>query len=93
MNINCVTIRNANLIFQINVFVEEFIDMQMGFSLIFFSRYKQLFFDKRSPNFIAFITFFELLRIIIFSQKVINFVEQFARIVNHLLIVHISNEW
>ena len=32
---------------------------------------------------------FELLHIIIFSQNIINFVEQFVRIANHILNVHI----
>ena len=92
MNINRVTIRNVNLFFQINTFVEEFVDMQMNFLIDFFSKYDQLSFDKRNRNFIAFMTFFELLRMIIFFQKTINFVEQFVRIANHILNAHISEK-
>ena len=90
MNINRVTIRNVNLFFQINAFVEEFANMPIISLIDFFSKYDQLFFDKRNRNFIAFMTFFELLRIIIFFQKVINFVKQFVQIPNHILNAHIS---
>ena len=89
ININRVTIRNANLFFQINAFVEKFADMQMISLIDFFSKYDQLFFDKRNRNFIAFMTFFELLRKIIFFQKIINSVEQFFRIANYILNAHI----
>ena len=89
LNINCVTIRNVNLFSQINVFVAKFVDMQIIFLIDFFSKYNQLFFDKRNRNFIAFMTFFELLRKIIFFQKIINSVEQFFRIANYILNAHI----
>ena len=39
MNINCVTIRNVNLFFQMNAFAEKFADMQMTFLIDFFSKY------------------------------------------------------
>ena len=58
-NINRVTIRNVNLFLQINVFVEKFVDMQMIFLIDFFSKYNQLFFDKRNRNRIAFMTCFQ----------------------------------
>ena len=51
-----------------------------------------MFFDKRNQNFIAFMTSFELLRIITFFQKTINFVEQFVRIANHILNAYISEK-
>ena len=89
MNINRVTIRNISLSFQINVFDEKFADMQMISLINFFSKYDQLPFDKRNRNFIEFITFFELSRIIIFFQNITNFVEQFVRIANHILNVYI----
>ena len=75
MNINRVTIRNANLFSQMNAFAEEFADMQMIFLIDFFSKYDQLSFDKRNRNFIAFMISFELLRMIIFSHRAINSVE------------------
>ena len=89
MNINRVTIRNANLLSQMNAFVKEFADMQMISLIDFFSKCDQFFFDKRNRNLIAFITFFELLRMIILFQKTINSVEQFVRIANYILNVHI----
>ena len=92
MNINRVTIRNVNLFFQINAFVEKFVNMQMISLIDFFSKYDQLSFDKRNRNFIAFMTSFELLRMIIFSQRAINSVEQFVRIANHILNAHISEK-
>ena len=92
MNINRVTIRNANLFSQMNAFAEEFADMQMISLIDFFSKYDQLSFDKRNRNFIAFMTSFELLRMIIFSQRAINSVEQFVRIANHILNAHISEK-
>ena len=92
MNINRVTIWNANLSFQMNAFAEEFADMQMISLIDFFSKYDQLSFDKRNRNFIAFMISFELLRMIILSQKAINSVEQFVRIANHILNAHISKK-
>ena len=92
MNINRVTIRNVNLFFRINTFLKKLADIQMIFLINFFSKYDQLFFDKPNRNFIAFIIFFELLRIIIFFQKTINFVKQFVRITNHILNTHISKK-
>ena len=92
ININRVTIRNVNLFFQINTFVEKFVNMQIIFLIDFFSKYNQLFFDKRNRNFIAFMISFELLRMIILSQKAINSVEQFVRIANHILNAHISEK-
>ena len=38
-NINRVIIRNVNLFFQINAFVEKFADMQIISSIDFFSKY------------------------------------------------------
>ena len=49
-------------------------------------------FDKRNRNFIAFMISFELLRMITFFQKAINSIEQFVRIANHILNVHISKK-
>ena len=92
ININRVTIRNANLFSQINAFVEKFADMQMISLIDFFSKYNQLSFDKRNRNFIAFMIFFELLRMIILFQKTFNFVEQFVRIANYILNTHISKK-
>ena len=92
ININRVTIRNVNLFFQTDAFVEEFVDMQITSLINFFSKYNQLFFDKRSRNFIAFMISFELLRMIIFSQKTINSVKQFVRIANYILNAHISEK-
>ena len=57
MNINRVTICNVNLFFQINIFIEKFINMQMISLINLFSKYDQLFFDKRNRDFIAFIIF------------------------------------
>ena len=92
MNINRVTIRNVNLFFQINAFVEKFADMQMISLIDFFSKYDQLSFDKRNRNFISFMTSFELLRIITFFQETINSIEQFVRVANHILNVYISEK-
>ena len=64
----------------------------MIFLIDFFSKYNELFFDKRNRNFIAFMISFKLLRMIIFSQKTINFVEQFVRIANYIFNVHISKK-
>ena len=89
MNINCVTIRNVNLFFRINAFVEKFADMQIIFLLDFFSKYDQFFFDKGNRNFITFMISFELLCMTTFFQKIINFVEQFVRIASHISNVHI----
>ena len=69
MNINRVIIRNVNLFFQINAFVEKFVNMQTNFLIDFFSKYNQLFFDKRNRNFIAFMIFFRTITYNYFFSK------------------------
>ena len=92
ITINRVTIRKVNLFFQMNAFVEKFVDMQMIFLIDFFSKYDQLSFDKRNRNGISFMISFELLRMIILIQRIINFVKQIIRIANHILNVQISKK-
>ena len=67
--------------------------MQMIFLVDFFSKYNQLSFDKRNRNFIAFMISFELLCMIILSQKIVNSVEQFVQVANHILNVYISKKF
>ena len=92
ININRITFRDVNLFFQINAFVEEFADMQITFLIDFFSKYDQFSFDKRNRHFIAFMISFELLRMIIFFQRVINSVKQFVRIANYIANTYISEK-
>ena len=58
MNINRVTIRNVNLFFQINAFVEKFADMQMIFLIDFFRNIINCFSTKQS-EILSFSCFFE----------------------------------
>ena len=69
MNINRVTIRNNNLFFQINAFVEKLVDMQIISFIDVFSKYDQLFFDKRNRNFISFMNFFRIIAYNLFFSK------------------------
>ena len=92
MNINRVTIRDANLPPQVDAFAEEFAGMQMTSLIDFFSGYDQLSFDKRSRDLTAFMTPLGLLRMTTLPQGATNSVGQFVRVANHILDAHIPEK-
>ena len=85
MNINMVTIRDANLPPSVDEFSEKFAGMQMTSLIDFFSRYDQIELDSRSRDLTAFMTPLGLLRQTTLPQCATNSVAQFVRIVVKIL--------
>jgi len=66
MEINRVTIRDANLPPSINEFFKEFAKCIIAFLIDFFSNYNQIKLDKKSKDLITFYILIGLLKMIIF---------------------------
>jgi hypothetical protein len=90
LKMNKVIIRNVNLSSSMNEFFENFAKCVMIFLMNFFSEYDQMTLNKKSRDMTMFMTFIELYRMTTLSQRVINFVAQFCRIVTKILEEHIS---
>jgi hypothetical protein len=85
MNINKVTVRDANLPPSVDEFSEEFAGMQMTSLINFFSGYDQIELDSRCRDLTAFMTPLGLLRQTTLPQGATNSVAQFVRIVVKIL--------
>jgi hypothetical protein len=91
IEMNRVTVRDANLFSFIDEFFENFADCAVASLIDLFSEYDQIELNRQSRDLIAFMTSIELLRMTILSMRVINSVAQFVRIVMKILIDHISD--
>ena len=91
MNINKVTIRDANLPPSVDEFSEEFAGMHITSLIDFFSGYDQVELDKRCRDLTAFMTPLGLLRQTTLPQGATNSVAQFVRIVVKILADLIPN--
>jgi hypothetical protein len=89
IEMNRVTVRNANLSLSIDEFFENFADCAIASLIDLFSEYDQVELNRQSRDLIAFMTSIELLRMTILSMRAINSVAQFVRIVMKILIDHI----
>ena len=74
MNMNEMIIRDVNLLFNVEKFLKEFADMLIASLINFFSDYDQITFIKKYRNLTVFIISLELLKMIKFSQKIINLI-------------------
>ena len=72
MNMNEIIIRDVNLSFNIEKFSKEFANMLITSLINFFSDYDQITLVEKYQNLTTFMTSFKFLKIIKFSQKVIN---------------------
>jgi hypothetical protein len=81
MNINRVTIRDANLPPDVDSFSEEFAGLAVAFLTDFFSGYDQNELDEENRDLTGFMTPLGLLRMTTLSQRAANSVGQFVRIV------------
>ena len=81
MNINEIIICDVNLSFNIKKFLKKFINMLMTSLINFFSDYDQITFAKKCRNLTIFIILFKFLRMIKLSQKVINLIVQFVKMI------------
>jgi hypothetical protein len=89
IEMNRVTVRDANLSSSIDEFSENFADCAVASLIDLFSEYDQVELNRQSRDLTAFMTSIELLRMTILSMRAINSVAQFVRIVMKILIDHI----
>ena len=88
---NRMTIKNVNLLLLIDEFSKNFARCAIVFVMNLFSDYNQMNLNRLSRDLTTFMTFIELLRMIILSQKITNSVAQFVRIIMKILKNHISD--
>ena len=81
MNMNEMIIRDINLFFNVEKFSKKFINMLIISLINFFSDYNQIMFAEKCQNLIIFMISFELLKMTKFSQKFINLIVQFVKII------------
>ena len=85
MNMNEVIIRDVNLSFNVEKFSKKFANMLITSLIDFFFDYDQITFAEKCRNLIVFMISFELLRMTKLSQKIINSIAQFVRMVIEIL--------
>ena len=81
MNMNKMIIRDVNLSFNVEKFLKEFANMLITSLINFFSDYDQITFVEKCQNLTTFMISFKFLKMIKFSQKVINSIVQFVRMI------------
>ena len=81
MNMNKMIIRDINLSFNVEKFSKEFADMLIALLINFFSDYDQITLAEKCRNLIIFMTSLEFLKMIKLSQKIINSMIQFIKII------------
>ena len=74
MNMNEMIIYNVNLSFNVKKFLKKFANMLMTSLIDFFFNYDQITFVEKYRNLTTFMILFKLLKIIKFSQKIINLI-------------------
>ena len=89
MNINEIIIRDINLSFNVKKFLKEFINMLIILLINFFSDYDQITLAEKCRNLIIFMTSFKFLKMIKLSQKIINSIIQFVKMIIKILWKHI----
>ena len=85
ININKIIIRDVNLLFNVEKFLKEFTSMLITLLIDFFFDYNQITLAKKCRNLIIFMILLELLKIIKLSQKIINLIVQFIKIIIKIL--------
>ena len=89
MNMNEIIICDVNLPFNVEKFLKKFANMLITFLIDFFSNYDQITLAKKCRNLTIFMISFEFLRMIKLSQKVINLIIQFVKIIIEIFWKHI----
>jgi hypothetical protein len=89
LKINRVTIRDANLSFAMNEFSKEFVDCVIVSLMNLFFEYDQLSLIKKCKDMIVFMTSLDLMKMITIFMKAINFVTQFVRMINKIIVNHV----
>ena len=81
MNINKMIIRDVNLFFNVKKFLKKFANMLITSLIDFFFDYDQITFIEKCRNLTIFIISFKLLKMIKLSQKIINSIIQFVKMI------------
>ena len=84
MNINEVIIRDVNLSLNIEKFSKEFANMLITSLIDFFFDYDQMMLVEKCRNLTTFMIFLKFLKMTKFSQKVINSIAQFVRMITEI---------
>ena len=74
-------IRNINLPFNVKKFSKEFANMLITSLIDFFFDYDQITLAKKCRDLTTFIIFLEFLKMIKLSQKIINLIVQFVKMI------------
>ena len=91
IELNRVTIRDANLPPSADKFFEEFAGCTISFLIDFFSSYDHVELDEESRDLTAFMTLLGLMRMTMLAQGATNLVIQFIKIVLKILALHLRD--
>jgi hypothetical protein len=86
---NRVIIRDPNLISAIDEFSEKFADCAIVSLVNLFFEYDQLSLIEKCRDMIVFMTSLDLVRMTIIFMRAINFVTQFVRVINKIIVDHV----
>lgn len=87
-----VTIQDANLSVSANKFLEEFASYPISFFINFSFGYDQLELANKCQDLTIFMTLFWLIQMTTLAQIATNFVSQYVKIVLKILAHHLQNE-
>ena len=85
INMNEMIIHDVNLSFNVEKFSKKFANILIMLLIDFFSDYDQITLVEKCRNLTTFIISFEFLKIIKLSQKIINSIIQFVKIIIEIL--------
>jgi hypothetical protein len=86
---NRIIIRDANLLSAIDEFFEKFADCAIVSLVNLFFEYDQLSLIEKCRDMIAFMISLDLVRMTTIFMKAINFVTQFVRMINKIIVDHV----
>lgn len=92
VELNRVTVRDANLPPSANKFFKKFAGCAISFLITFFSGYDQVKLDKESRDLTAFMTLLNLIWMTTLPQSATNSVAQFVWIVLKILAPHLQDQ-
>ena len=82
---NKMIIRDVNLLLNVKKFLKKLVNILITSLIDFFFNYNQITFAEKCRNLITFMISFEFLKMIKFSQKIINSIVQFVKIIIEIL--------
>jgi hypothetical protein len=89
LEMNRITIRDANVSSAVNEFSEEFVDCVIVSLMNLFLEYDQLSLIEKCRDMIAFMISFDLMRMITILMNAINSMTQFVRVINKIIVDHV----